>query len=95
MLFSPLLAYIISYSTFDFTYLPYFAPSLIDLVRNKLFPEVHCLFALAVCRSKVQRPYFTHFPVKTVRFAPFRLDSELKWGDLTVNRLLSDRLVES
>ena len=68
---------------------------LIDLVRNKHFPEVHCLFALAVCRSKVQRPYFTHFPVKTVRFAPFRLDSELKWGDLTVNRLLSDRLVES
>ena len=67
----------------------------VDLVRNKLFPEVHCLFALAVCRSKVQRPYFTHFPVKTVRFAPFRLDSELQWGDLTVNRLLSDRLVES
>jgi len=30
MLFSPLLVYIISYSTFDFTYLPYFAPSLLD-----------------------------------------------------------------
>ena len=34
MLFSPLLAYIISCSTFDFIYLPYFAPSLIFGQQN-------------------------------------------------------------
>ena len=35
MLFSPLLAYIISCSTFDFTYLPYFAPSLLSIHIQK------------------------------------------------------------
>ena len=53
MLFSPLLAYIISCSTFDFTYLPYFAPSLLLAFGQKnVFVDVGAKRMLAAEKGK-------------------------------------------